>query len=157
MLRTVPFSQVFRPNGRLSSLNFQKARWNDFAFYFDSHCPSTEEYSSYFLSSAAVLFTSVTLNALLTIWCSGKTALFLFLLAKTALAYLSTALSVALRPSFSFQHARYAQVFPLKPAPFFKLFVGLGSTNKSTISLLRLFDSRSVLATLSSPRSFLLS
>ena len=35
-------------------------------------------------------------------------ALFLFLLAKVALAYLSTALSVALRPLFPFQQAQYA-------------------------------------------------
>ena len=37
------------------------------------------------------------------------------------------------------------------------LFAGLGSTNKSATSLLVLSDSRSVLATLSSPPSFLLS
>ena len=37
-----------------------------------------------------------------TIWFSGLTALFLFHLAKTALAYLSTALFVALRPLFTF-------------------------------------------------------
>ena len=47
--------------------------------------------------------------------------------------------------------------FPLKPAPFCTLFAGLGSTNKSAISLLLLSDSRSVLTTLSSPPSFLLS
>ena len=41
--------------------NFQKAHWDGFASYFDSHCPSAEEYSS--LSSAAALFTSLTLNA----------------------------------------------------------------------------------------------
>ena len=45
------------------SLNFQKARWDDFVFYFDSHCPSAEEYSSLSLFSAAVLFTSLALNA----------------------------------------------------------------------------------------------
>ena len=81
--------------------------------------------------------------------------LFLLLLIKTALAYLPTALYVALRPPFSFRHAEYAQVFPLKPAPLCKLSAGLGSTNKSTIFLLLLFDSRSVLADLSSS-SFLL-
>ena len=59
---------------------------------------------------------TLTLSSL-TIWCSGQTALFLFFLAKAALAYLPTALSVALRPLFSFQQAQYAQVFPLKPAP----------------------------------------
>ena len=47
----------------LSLFNFQKARWDDFAFYFDSHCPSAEEYSSLSLSSVAALFTSLTLNA----------------------------------------------------------------------------------------------
>ena len=76
-------------------------------------------------------------------------------MAKRALAYLPTALSVALRPPFPFQQGQYAQVFPLKPAPFFKLFVSFSSTNKSAISLLLL--SRSVLATLFSPPSFLLS
>ena len=69
------------------------------------------------------------------IWCFGQTALFLSLLAKTALAFLPTALSMASRPPFSSQQAQYAQVFPLKPAPFCMLFAGLGSTNKSAISL----------------------
>ena len=41
--------------------------------------------------------------------------------------------------------------FPLKPAPFCKLFAGLGNTNKPVTSLLLLSDSRSVLTTLSSP------
>ena len=85
----------------------------------------------------------------LVIWCFGQTALFLFLLAKVAPAYLPTALSVALRPLFSFQQAQYAQVFLLKPVPFCMLFAGLGSTNKSATSLLLLSDSCSVLATLS--------
>ena len=107
------------------------------------------------LSSAAVLFTSLTLNAFLTIWYSEQTALFLSFLEKTALAYLPAALFVALRPLFPFQLAQYAQVFPLKPAPSYSLFAGLGSTNKSATSLL-LSDSRSVLATLSSPPYFLL-
>ena len=72
----------------------------------------------------------------LMIWCFEQTALFLFSLAKAALAYLPTALSVALRPLFLFRQALFAQVFPLKPGPFCKLFVGLGNTNKSVISLL---------------------
>ena len=70
------------------------------------------------------------------IWYSGQTALFLFLLARAALAFLPTALSVALRPLFLFRQAQYAQVFPLKPAPFCMLFAGLGNTNKSAIFLL---------------------
>ena len=92
----------------------------------------------------------------LMIWYSGQTALFLFLLARTAPALLPTALSVALKPLFSFRQAQYVQVSPLKPAPFCMLFAGVGSTNKSVISLL-LSDSRSVLATLYSRPPFLLS
>ena len=72
----------------------------------------------------------------LIIWCSGPMAMFLFLLARAAPAYLPTALSVALYPFFPFRQAQYAQVFSLKPAPFCTLFDGLGSTNKSAISLL---------------------
>ena len=83
-------------------------------------------------------------------------ALFLFLLAKVATAYLPTALSVALRPLFPFQLAQYVQVFPLKPVPFCMLFAGLSSTNKPA-TLLLLSDSRSVLTTQSSPPPFLLS
>ena len=67
----------------------------------------------------------------LMIWCSGQTALFLFLLAKVAPAFLPTALSVALRPLFPFQQAQYVQIFPLKPVPFCMLFAGLGNINKS--------------------------
>ena len=70
------------------------------------------------------------------IWYSGQTALFFFLLVRAAPAFLPTALSVALRPLFPFRQAQYVQVFPLKPAPFCTLFAGLGSTNKSAISLL---------------------
>ena len=77
----------------------------------------------------------LTLSSLMT-WYSGQTALFLFLLARAAPAFLPTALSVALRPSFPFRQAQYAPVFPLKPAPFCTLFAGLGNTNKSAIFLL---------------------
>ena len=72
----------------------------------------------------------------LMIWYSGQTTLFLFLLVRAALAFLPTALSVALRPLFPFRQAQYAPVFLLKPAPFCTLFAGFGSTNKSAISLL---------------------
>ena len=63
ILLSIPLSPVFHPNERAPSFNFQKARWDGFASYFDSHCPSAEEYSSLSLSSAAALFTSLTLNA----------------------------------------------------------------------------------------------
>ena len=78
---------------------------------------------------------TLTLSPLM-IWCSGQTALFLFLLARATLAFLPTALSVALRPLFLFRQAQYAQVFQLEPAPFCTLFAGLGSTIKSAIFLL---------------------
>ena len=63
ILLTNTLSPAFRPNERPPSSNFQKARWDDFASYFDSHCPSEEKYLSPFLSSTAALFTSLTLNA----------------------------------------------------------------------------------------------
>ena len=63
ILLSIPLSPVFRPNERSPSFNFQKARWDGFASYIDSHCPSAEEYSSLSLFSAAALFTSLTLNA----------------------------------------------------------------------------------------------
>ena len=96
-------------------------------------------------------------SLLLMIWYSRQTAHFLFVLAKAALAFLTTALCVALGPLFLFQQAQYVQVFSLKSASFCTLFAGLGSTNKSAISsFLLLYDSRSVLASLSSSTSFLL-
>ena len=59
ILLSIPLSLVFRPNERPPSFNFQKACWDGFA----SHCPLAEEYTSLSLSSAAPLFTSLTLNA----------------------------------------------------------------------------------------------
>ena len=111
---------------------------------------------SMFPLSSSSLSPILTLSPLM-IWYSGQTALLLFLLARAAPAFLPTALSVALRPLFSFRQAQYVSVFPLKPAPFCTLFAGLGNTIKSAISLLLLSDSRSVLTTLSSPLSFFLS
>ena len=81
-------------------------------------------------------------------FCRGILGSVPLLLAKTALVLLPTVLSVASRPRFSFQQAQYAQVFPLKPAPFCKLFAGLGSTNKSATCLLLLSNSRSVLSSI---------
>ena len=74
----------------------------------------------------------------------------LFLLARAALTYLLTALSVALKPLFPFQQAQCVQVFPLKPPPFCTLYADLGSTNKPATFLL--FSSYLTL----SPRYFVL-
>ena len=63
ILLSIPLSLVFHPNERPPSFNFQKARWDGFASYIDSHCPSAEECSSLSLPSAAALFTSPALNA----------------------------------------------------------------------------------------------
>ena len=64
IILSVLLSPVYHPNERLPSFNFQKAHWDGFASYFDSHCPSAEEYLSLSLSSAAAaLFTSLALNA----------------------------------------------------------------------------------------------
>ena len=101
------------------------------------------------LPSLAKVRLSLTLSlSPLVMWYSGQTALFLFILAKAVSALLPTALSVSLRSLFPFRQAQYAQVFPLKPAPFCMLFAGLGSTNKSAISLLLLSDFLSVLSSI---------
>ena len=63
ILLSVPLSPAYRPNERPPSFRFQKACWDGFASYFDSHCPFAEEYSSLSLSSAAAFFTSLALNA----------------------------------------------------------------------------------------------
>ena len=60
---------------------------------------------------------------------------------------------MALRPLLPFWQAQFAQVFPLKPEPFYKLSTDVDSTKESAISLL--FSSSPTLA-LSSPQSFLL-
>ena len=97
------------------------------------------------LSLAKVRLSPILTLSHLTNWCFGQTALFLFLLARAAPAYLPTAHFVALRSLFPFRQAQYVQVFPLKPAPFCTLFADLGSTNRSATSLL-LSDSGSVLS-----------
>ena len=94
---------------------------------------------------------TLTLSPLM-IWYSGQTALFLFLLARAAPAFLPTALSVPLRLLFPFRQAQYVQLCPLKPVPFCTLFAGLGSTNKSAISLLFYY----LTLVLSSPPCYLL-
>ena len=103
--------------------------------------PRSPAFPPHALALIPLFLANVRLSPILTlsplmIWYSGQTALSLFLLARAALAYLPTALSVALRPLFPFRHAQYAQVFPLKPAPFCTLFAGLGSANKPAIFLL---------------------
>ena len=129
---------------------------------FETCLPS--QYSPLFLLHAVVLIhphfgqgaALVHLDSLplhnLVLWKDGSVR---FPFGKAALAYLPTALFVALRPHFPFQQTQYAQVFLLKLKPFCTLFAGLGSTNKSATSLLLLSNSRSVLAILSSPLSFL--
>ena len=89
------------------------------------------------------------------IWYSGQTALFLILFAKAAPAFLPTALSVALRPLFPFQHAQYVQVFSAEACAILHALCWSRQHNKSAISLLLLSDSRSVLTTMSSPPCFL--
>ena len=75
--------------------------WNLLSFAVQSTLSSPCLCSN--LSSLVKVRLSLTLILFqLTIWCFGQTALFVFLLARAALAFLPTALSVALRPLFSF-------------------------------------------------------
>ena len=107
---------------------FPRSRWSP---PFPLHAPALIP-----LSLAKVRLSPILTLSPLMIWYFGQTALFLFLSARAAPAFLPTALSVALRPLFPFRQAQCVQVFPLKPVPFCTLFAGLGSTNKSAKSLL---------------------
>ena len=80
------------------------------------------------------------------VWCSGLTALFLFLFARAGPAFLPAAFSVALKLLFPFQRAQYVQVSLLKPAPFCTLFASVGGAGGPAISLLLLSGSHSVLS-----------
>ena len=62
ILLSVSLSPFFHPNKRPSSFNFQKARWDDFAYYFDFHCSSAEEYSPLSFSFSVTLLISLALN-----------------------------------------------------------------------------------------------
>ena len=62
--------------------------------------------------SLAKMWLSLTLTlSHLTIWCSGQTVLFLLFLAIAALAYLPTALSMALRPLYFFSRPSMLKFF----------------------------------------------
>ena len=147
---------VFRPNKRLPSLNFQKARWDNFAFYFDSRGPSAEEYSPYFLSFAAVLFTSLTLNVL-TIWCSGQTACSFFF-GKSGSGVLANCSLWGTEATLSFSAGPVCSNFSAEACAILQALCW--SRQHQQIchfsSLLLLPYSRSVLATLFSPPFFLL-
>ena len=111
------------------------------------------------LSLAKVRLSPTLALSSLMICYSGQTALFLFLLAKTALAYLSTALSVALRPLFFISAGPVCSSFSAEAYAI--LHALCWSRQHQQVchfsSLLLLSDSSSVLATLYSPPSFLLS
>ena len=109
--------------------------WNLLSFTVESTLSTACSCSDPPSLARVQLSSTLTLSPLM-IWCFGQTALFLFLLARAALAFLPSAVSVALRPLFPFRPAQYAQVFPLEPTPFCTLFAGLGSTKTSAISLL---------------------
>ena len=97
----------------------------------------------------------LTLSPLM-IWYSGQTALFLFFLAKAALPYLPTAVSVA---TLSFSAGPVCSSFSAKACAILHALCWPRQHQKVChfFSLLLLSDSRSVLATQSSPPSFLLS
>ena len=111
------------------------------------------------LLSLAKVLLSPTLTLSFVIWYSGLTTLFLFLLAKAAPASLPTALSVALRPLFPFRPAQpLCSSFSAEACAI--LHALCWSRQHQQVchfsSLLLLTDSRSILATLSSPTSFLI-
>ena len=125
--------------------------WNLHSFIVKSTLSSPCSRSDLRRQGAALAHLDSLLPNDLVLWTDGS-----FPFGKDGSGVLANCSRVALRPLFPFQQAQYAQVSLLKPAPFCTLFAGLGSTNKSVTSLLLLSDSRSVLATLSSPPSFYL-
>ena len=98
--------------------------WNLPLFTVESTLSSSCSHSDPPSLTKVRLSPTLTLSPLM-IWCFGQTALFLFLLARAALVFLPTGLSVALRPLFPFWQTQYAQVFLLKPVPFCTFFAGL--------------------------------
>ena len=74
-------------------------------------------------------------------------ALFFFLLARTPKpqTHFSENSFCDAEHTLSIRQAQFVQDFPLKPAPFCKLYAGLSSTNKSAISLLFSFSQTLVL------------
>ena len=74
--------------------------WNLFSFTVESTLSTPCARSDPPLSRQGAALAYLDSLSHFMIWFSGQTALFLFLLARAALAYLPTALCVALRPSF---------------------------------------------------------
>ena len=56
VLVTISFSPVFCPNEPPPFFKFQKTRWHDSAYNFDSHCLFAEKSSSFSLSLSLSLF-----------------------------------------------------------------------------------------------------
>ena len=109
------------------------------------------------LSLAKVCFSPILTLSPLMIWCFGQTALFLFFLARAAAAFLPTALSVGLRSLFS--AGPICSSFSADACAILHALCWFRQHQQVShfSSLLLLSDSHSVLATLSSPPSFLLS
>ena len=102
---------------------------------------------------------TLTLSPLM-IWCFGQTALFLFLLARAVSAFLPTALSLCgTEATLSFSAGPVCSNFSAQACAILHALCWSRQHHKVChfSSLLLLSDSRSVLATLSSPTSFLLS
>ena len=72
----------------------------------------------------------------LMIWYSGLTAFILFSLGEGGSGVPANCSLCSTEGTFPFRQAQYVPVFPLRSAPFCTLFAGLGSTNKSAISLI---------------------
>ena len=85
--------------------------WNLPSFTVESTLPTPCSCYDFSLSLAKVRLSPILTLSPLMIWYSGQTALFLFVLARAAPAFLPTALTVEPRPLFPFRQAQYVQVF----------------------------------------------
>ena len=102
ILLTVPLSPFFRPNERPPSFDFEKARWDDFGFFL-TLTVLLKRNTRIFLFSLLLFFFYFSSTECspydLVLWTDGFVPLFF---GKGGSGYLPTALSVALRPPFSF-------------------------------------------------------
>ena len=124
----------YSPQRTSPFLQFSESLLEWLCFLLQLSCSSVKKYSSLSLSSAAVLYFSDT-------ECPPwdlvqKDGSIPFSLGKNGSGVLANCSLFGTEATLFFQQAQHAQVFPLKPAPSFKLFSGLRSTNKFDTSFL---------------------
>ena len=148
ILLTIFLSLVFRPKERFLSFNFPKTRWDDFAYYFESHCSSAEEYFFSFLCCCSLYF-SVTVCPPydLVLWTDGS---FAFLFGKSGSGVLANCSLCNTEATLSFSAVPVCSSFSAEACAVLQAFYWSRQHQQVCrfSSLLLPSGSRSVLATL---------